>query len=134
MKEVGFTCGAFDLLHPGHVHFLKMCRESCDELIVGLHVNPKTDRVSKNAPLQTTFERYYQIMALGEGYRVIPYDSEHDLENMLAVLDIHFRFLGSDYIDKQVTGADTCAYRDIKIVYIPRLHTWSSSELRERIK
>ena len=133
MKEVGFTCGAFDLLHPGHVHFLKLCRESCDELIVGLHVNPKTDRASKNAPLQSTFERYYQISALGDGYKIIPYDTEHDLENMLAVLDINFRFVGSDYIDKPITGAYICEARGINIVYIPRLHSWSSSELRKRI-
>ena len=27
---IGFTCGAFDLLHAGHVVMLKECKENCD--------------------------------------------------------------------------------------------------------
>ncbi len=27
---IGFTCGAFDLLHAGHIAMLKECKEHCD--------------------------------------------------------------------------------------------------------
>ena len=43
MKK-GFTCGAFDLLHAGHVLMLQEAKTVCDYLIVGLHTAPSLDR------------------------------------------------------------------------------------------
>ena len=132
---VGFTCGAFDLLHPGHVHLITECSKMCDHLIVGLHTDPTIDRPnSKNKPIQSTFERWYQLNALNFEGEIIPYDTEKDLLSMLAVLPINVRFIGSDYIGKQITGEDLCQTRGISIEYIQRLHSWSSTELRNRMK
>lgn len=130
---VGFTCGAFDLLHPGHLHLLAECATQCNHLIVGLHTDPKIDRDSKNRPVQTTFERWFQLAAISHVGTIIPYDTEQDLKRMLATLPINIRFLGSDYEDKYITGRLECEKRNIEIRYIPRLHDWSSSELRMRL-
>lgn len=130
---VGFTCGAFDLLHPGHLYLLSRCADECDKLIVGLHTDPSIERPTKNRPVQTTLERYYQLMSLRFVDEVIPYDTEQDLINFLATKSIHKRFLGSDYSFSQITGEAICHERGIELVFIPRLHSWSSSELRERL-
>jgi glycerol-3-phosphate cytidylyltransferase len=136
--RVGFTCGAFDLLHPGHLHLLEHCKRDCDELIVGLHTDPSIERSEKNKPIQTTFERYQQLMACRYVSMVIPYDTEQDLCNMLAVLPITVRYVGSDYteklVDGLVTGWSVCQNRDIPILTITRIHDYSSSELRSRFK
>ena len=130
---VGFTCGAFDLLHPGHLHLLLECSKLCDYLIIGLHTDPTIDRPgTKNKPVQSVFERWYQINALDLKAELIPYDTEQDLEHMLAVLPIDVRFVGSDYVGMPITGEDICSERNIHIHYIPRSHSWSSSELRKR--
>ena len=131
----GFTCGAFDLLHPGHVHFIHEARKKCDFLIVGLHTDPTIDRPgSKNKPIQTVFERYLQLDGLSCVDLIVPYDTERDLVNMMATLDIQVRFVGTDYVGKHVTGQVVCSERNIEIVYIPRLHDYSSTSLRERLK
>ena len=131
----GITFGAFDLLHAGHIHFLKACSEQCDNLIVGLHSDPSFERATKNRPIQTIFERTIQLIGCIYVNEIIPYDTETDIENMLNVYDIQVRFLGSDYEDNtNVTGYDICLDQDIKIIYIPRLHNYSSTELRERIR
>jgi glycerol-3-phosphate cytidylyltransferase len=130
----GFTCGAFDLLHPGHVHLLTKSSQQCDELFVGLHTDPTIDRPRfKNKPIQTTFERFVQLNALSFIKKIIPYDTEKDLLNMLSTLYINKRFLGFDYNSSAITGYSVCKERNIEIVYISRMHTWSSSELRKRI-
>lgn len=135
---VGFTCGAFDLLHPGHLHFLEQCRRDCAELVVGLHTDPSVERLEKNKPIQTSFERYQQLMACRYVSMVIPYDNEQDLCNMLAVLPINVRYIGSDYteklVDGLVTGWSVCKNLDIPILTITRIHDYSSSELRGRLK
>jgi glycerol-3-phosphate cytidylyltransferase len=133
----GFTCGAFDLLHPGHVYFLGVCKKHCDQLIVGLHTDPTLDRHTKNKPIQSVFERWYQLKAhLGPNDLIIPYDTELDLLNMLGMLPINKRFLGTDYMqfEDAITGFDRCKLRNIELVYIQRDHTYSSSELRNRLK
>lgn len=130
---VGFTCGAFDLLHPGHLYLLLECSKLCDWLMIGLHTDPTIDRPdTKNRPIQTVFERWYQINALNLKAEIIPYDTEKDLEHMLSVLPIDVRFVGADYIDSPITGDQICKDRNIHIHYNPRPHSWSSSELRKR--
>jgi glycerol-3-phosphate cytidylyltransferase len=131
----GFTCGAFDLLHPGHVHFIHGARKKCDFLIVGLHTDPTIDRPgSKNKPIQSVFERYLQLDGLSCVDLIVPYDTERDLVNMMATLDIQVRFVGTDYERKRITGEDICGQRGIDILYIPRLHDFSSTSFRERLK
>ena len=131
---IGFTCGAFDLFHAGHNVFLRDCRKYCDQLIVGLQTNPNLDRIEKNRPVQSIFERYTQLQNCIWVNKIIPYDTEKDLLNLLACSNIQMRFLGDDYLNKNFTGKSLCEELDIKIVYIPRKHNFSSTELRDRIK
>ena len=132
----GFVCGAFDLMHPGHIHMLREAKNLCDNLTVGLHTDPSLERREKNKPIQSVFERYMQLSSLRLASQIIPYDTERDLYNMLATLDLQTRFLGSDYNSeaKEITGWQLCIDRGITTTYIPRLHSWSSSELRNRLQ
>lgn len=130
---IGITFSAFDLCHAGHVLMLKECKAKCDHMIVGLQTDPTIDRPNKNKPIQTTFERSTQLNGLRWVDEIITYDTELDLLNMLSVLPINKRFIGSEYRREYIHGADICEKRNIEIVYIDRIHTYSSSELRERI-
>ena len=134
MVVVGFTCSAFDLFHAGHVAMLAECKQHCDYLIVGLQVDPSKDRPDKNKPIQSVYERYIQLSGCKYIDEIIPYETEQDLENLLSIEDIHVRFVGEEYKDKKLTGEKICENRDIRIHYNTRLHTYSSSELRRRLK
>lgn len=130
---VGFTCGAFDLFHAGHNVLLRDCKPICDRLIVGLHTDPSIDRPKKNKPIQTIYERYTQLKNCRWVDEIIPYDTEDDLLNLIASTPMNVRFLGEDYVGKDFTGKELCDRMDVRIVYLPRKHTFSSTELRERI-
>jgi glycerol-3-phosphate cytidylyltransferase len=130
---VGFTCGAFDLFHAGHNIFLRDCKTRCDKLIVGLHTNPTIDRPEKNIPIQTTFERYTQLINCKWVDEVIPYDTEKDLYNIIATTYIDIRFVGADYRDNTITAQKLCEKLGIQIQYMSRDHDFSSSELRKRL-
>lgn len=131
--NIGFTAGVWDLLHPGHTEFLAECKQHCDDLWVGLQTSVE-GRSGKDAPIQTVYERYLQLSALSFVDNIIPYETEKDLELILHFNDFSYRFIGSDYMDKPITGADICEQRGIEIRYIDRTHWLSSTELRNRIK
>lgn len=131
---IGFTCSAFDLLHPGHLAMLKECKDNCDYLIVGLHTDPSIDRPkAKNKPVQTVYERFAQLRACKYVDEIIPYETEYDLINLIAVENINIRFVGEEYSDTFLTAQDICEKRGIKIFYNSRKHKYSSSELRSRL-
>lgn len=128
--RIGFICGAFDLLHAGHIHLFKEAKKYCDQLIVGLHVDPSIERKHKNKPIESLLERGIQLRSCKYVDQIIPYEMEADLELIFKYWNIDIRFLGTDYIDgdKSITSPDS-----VEILYIQSLpiHT---SDIRERIK
>lgn len=127
--KIGFTCGAFDLLHAGHVVMLEEAASKCDWLVVGLQIDPSADRPEKNAPIQTIYERFLQLDALSSVNEIVPYSNETCLMDILLTKNIDVRFVGEDYRDKRFTGDEL----DIPVVYTSRKHSFSSTELRDRV-
>lgn len=127
---VGFTCGAFDLFHPGHVMLMKYARERCDRLIVGLHTDPTIDRPhQKRVPAQSTMERFIQLKSCTFIDEIFPYDTERDLRNFLSLGIVSRRFIGEDYRNRRFTGDDL----PVEVVYVPRAHDWSSTYFVEKL-
>jgi glycerol-3-phosphate cytidylyltransferase len=132
-EKIGFTAGAFDLLHAGHVMMLEEAKTQCDWLICGLQVDPSLDRKMKNSPVQSIVERYAQLKAVKYVNEIIPYNTEEDLEDILTMYEINVRILGEEYIDEDFTGKNICNFRDIDIYFNKRDHRFSTSALRQQI-
>jgi glycerol-3-phosphate cytidylyltransferase len=129
-KIIGFTCSSFDLLHAGHILMLKDAKDQCDYLIVGLQTDPTIDRPNiKNRPVQSLEERKIQLEAVKYIYKIVIYNTESDLYELLEKIKPNIRILGSDYIDKKFTGDDL----DIEVYYHQRNHKFSSTNLRKKI-
>ena len=104
--KVGFTCGAFDLLHAGHALMLAEAREQCDHLIVAVQSDPSLDRSEKNAPVQSYEERLIMVKAIKWVDEVICYDTEKDLYGLLIDIAPDIRIVGADWEGKDFTGHD----------------------------
>ena len=131
--KIGFTCSAFDLLHAGHVAMLREAKDHCDYLICGLQFDPTLDRPTKNKPVQSIVERHAQLAAVSYVDEIIPYVTEADLEDILAMYPINIRILGEEYRDKDFTGRDICASRGIELYFNKREHRFSTTDLRKRV-
>jgi glycerol-3-phosphate cytidylyltransferase len=130
---VGFTASTFDLLHAGHIMMLREAKSQCDYLICGLQVDPSVDRPNKNSPVQTLVERYAQLSAVKYVDEIVCYQTEQDLEDILALYPINVRIMGIEYRDKDFTGREVCKRRGINIYFNSRDHRFSSSGLRTRV-
>lgn len=131
--KVGFVCSAFDLFHAGHVVMLEEAKRQCDYLIAGIQTDPTLDRESKNKPVQSIVERQIQVKACKYVDEVVIYSTEKELEDLLKTLPIDVRILGIEYIDSEFTGKQICHERGIQIYYNSRDHSFSSSDLRQRV-
>ena len=129
MKK-GITFGAFDLFHAGHVLMLEEAKTVCDHLIVCIQSDPSLDREEKNKPVQSIVEREIQVSGCRHVDEVIIYDTEADLLNIIEEIDWDVRIIGEEYKDKDFTGRDQTLER---CHFNKRPHTFSSSELRERV-
>lgn len=127
--KIGFTCSAFDLLHPGHVLMLDDSKSQCDYLVVGLQKNPTFDRPLKNKPVQTYKERKIMTRAINAVDEIIEYNTEQDLLQILKLLKPDVRILGSDWKGKKFTGHRL----PIEIHWHLRSHNYSTTKLRLRI-
>jgi glycerol-3-phosphate cytidylyltransferase len=132
--KIGFTCSTFDLFHAGHIMMLKEARTQCDYLIVGLQTDPTIDRpLEKNKPVQSVFERYEQLKACKYIDEVLVYATEKDLIDILLSYPINVRILGNEYEHKNFTGRQECVDRGIQFYFNKRDHSFSTSELRQRV-
>lgn len=134
-KIVGFTSVVGDLFHAGHVAMIQECKLHCDYLICGVMAGTQ-DRTGKNVPLQSLFERFYQVQNCAGVDRAVAIGSEKDLDLAIRILspEIDVRFVGADYIGRDFTGKGTCEELGIRIMYTKRAHGLSTTELRGRIK
>ena len=127
--RTGIVTGAFDLLHAGHIHFLKECKKKCDYLIVGLHIDPSIERPEKNKPIESVVERQLKLYACKYVDSLIVYEEESDLPILFKYFKPDVRFLGTDYKngDKPITDVNA-----VEIEYIESLPI-HSSDIRERL-
>ena len=134
MNKRGITFSSFDLFHSGHVAMLKEAKSNCDYLMVGLQTDPTIDRPEKNKPIQSVFERYVQLEGCKYIDEIVPYETEKDLIDILLTYNINVRFIGEEYRTNEFTGKQLCVDKGIEIYYNKRQHTFSTTNLRTRIK
>lgn len=130
---IGITFSQFDLLHAGHIAMLAEAKNHCDYLICGLQNNASWDRPQKNAPIQSLVERQIQLSAVRFVDEIVVYNTEKDLEDILLTLPLDVRILGVEYMQSEFTGRAICEKRNIKLIFNSRDHSFSSTNLRERV-
>tara|TARA_Y100000310_G_scaffold340329_1_gene435703 strand:+ start:1338 stop:2078 length:741 start_codon:yes stop_codon:yes gene_type:complete len=128
-KKVGFVGGCFDIIHPGYIKLFEEAKKHCNYLIVGLQESPVLDKEKKIKPTLCICERYNILNSIKYIDEIVIYKTENDLYNYLKTNKIDIRFLGSDYLEKKITGADL----KIPIHFCSREHGWSTTKFKKLI-
>lgn len=132
-RRVGFTCGSFDLLHPGHVQYLAKARAACDRLLVAVNSDESVRRYkSPRRPINPEQERMYLVAALASVDAVTILEDDRPLSLLLRWKpDLYIK--GGDYSSSNLkSGAAVEAYGG-KVVVIPSDFSTSTSGTIERI-
>jgi rfaE bifunctional protein nucleotidyltransferase chain/domain len=131
---VVFTNGVFDLLHPGHVRYLQDARALGDALIVGLN-SDRSVRFNKGPerPITPEGERAEIVLALECVDAVAIFDDDTPAEIIKRVQpDVLVK--GADWGPDNIVGRDTVEARGGRVVRMPLLEGYSTTELLRRVR
>jgi rfaE bifunctional protein nucleotidyltransferase chain/domain len=132
-RKFGYTCGAFDLLHAGHVDYLARSRALGDALLIAVN-SDWSIRQYKNPhrPICSELERMSVVAALES------VDAVTILNDVRPLAQIQrwqpdFYIKGGDYSARQLRSAEAVTAYGGQIVTIPVSHHVSTSLIIERI-
>jgi rfaE bifunctional protein nucleotidyltransferase chain/domain len=132
-RSVVFTNGCFDLLHPGHVRYLKQARALGDALVVALNSDASVRALKgPNRPILNQHERAEIIAALESVDYVIVFD-EQTPQALIAALIPDVLAKGGDWELDQIVGRDEVEAAGGKVFSLPYVEGASTTDIIERI-
>jgi D-beta-D-heptose 7-phosphate kinase / D-beta-D-heptose 1-phosphate adenosyltransferase len=132
-KTIVFTNGVFDILHAGHVQFLRQAKELGDILIVGVNSDRSTQRLKgKSRPINSERDRMSLVAALGPVDYVVLFDEDTPTE-LIRALRPHIHAKGGDYSEGFLPEAETVHEVGGSVVILPLAGSISTSSVIERI-
>lgn len=105
-KKIVFTNGCFDLLHIGHVKYLKEAKSKGDFLIVGINADASVKRLKgPTRPIQNETDRS-EILAALESVDATVIFTEDTPENLIKALRPDVLVKGGDWKINQIVGGE----------------------------
>jgi D-beta-D-heptose 7-phosphate kinase/D-beta-D-heptose 1-phosphate adenosyltransferase len=133
-QRIVFTNGVFDILHPGHLRYLKAARAHGDVLIVGLNSDASVRRnKGPERPINPEEERAEVLEALTcvDAVAVFAEDTPADIIRRVQP-DILVK--GADWPADQIVGRDTVEARGGRVILEPVEQGYSTSALIDRVR
>ena len=134
-QRIVFTNGVFDLMHPGHVRYLRESRQLGDVLIVGVNSDRSARALEKgpDRPLNPDLERAEVVAALASVDAVVIFD-EDTPHTIVEALRPDVLVKGADWAEGAIVGADSVEGRGGRVVRIPLSPGYSTTRLIEKIR
>jgi rfaE bifunctional protein nucleotidyltransferase chain/domain len=134
-KRIVFTNGVFDVLHPGHVRYLRDARALGDLLIVGMNSDRSTRALNKapDRPINPENERAEVLGALASVDAVVVFD-EDTPHAIITALQPDILVKGADWGADAIVGRDVVEARGGKVVRIELAKGYSTTAIVERIR
>ena len=130
MERTALTIGTFDLTHAGHAHLFREC-ERLGRVVVGINSDEFVESYKGQRPLYEYAKREQLIRALG--YETIMNTSAG--RDCIEAVKPDYLVIGSDwarrnYYSQIDVDQDFMDENGISMVYVPRIGTISSSEIK----
>ena len=133
-KRVVLTNGCFDILHPGHLGYLRGARGLGHVLVVGVNTDDAALRLKgPGRPLMAAEERAEMVAALEPVDLVVLFGELRADELMRRVLpDVYVK--GGDYPPESLPEAETAAELGIEVRMIEYRRGYSTTALLQQLK
>ena len=131
---VVFTNGVFDLLHPGHVRYLRDARALGDALIVAVNSDRSVQAIKGPLrPMNPERERAEMLRALASVDVAVIFDEDtpHDVISRIQP-DVLVK--GADWAEDRIVGRDVVEARGGRVVRVELAPGHSSTNIIGRVR
>jgi D-glycero-beta-D-manno-heptose 1-phosphate adenylyltransferase len=134
-RVIVFTNGVFDILHPGHVRYLRDARALGDLLIVGVNSDRSVRALAKapDRPINSESERAEVLAALASVDAVVVFDEDTPHE-IISSLQPDILVKGADWGENAIVGRDIVEARGGKVVRIALAEGYSTTSIINKIR
>ena len=132
--RIVFTNGVFDLLHPGHVQYLREARTLGDLLIVGLNADQSVRRNKGPGRPITAQDERAEVLAALECVDAVVIFAEDTPAEIIRLVQPDILVKGADWPADQIVGRDTVESRGGRVVLVPVEEGHSTTSIVERIR
>ena len=133
-KKIAFTNGCFDILHVGHVRYLREAKKTADVLVLALNSDSSVRSIKgEKRPLMNEKERAEIVAALEfiDFVTIFPELTPLELINYLKP-DILIK--GGDWPEEKVVGREEIKKWGGRVAIIPEVEGKSTTNIVEKIK
>ena len=132
-KKISFTNGCFDILHVGHVRYLREARKTGDLLILGLNSDASVRAIKgEKRPLVPQGERAEVIASLEMVDYVTLFDDPTPLR-LIEYLRPDVLVKGGDWKEESVVGGNAVKSRGGRIVIVPLTEGASTTNIIDKV-
>ncbi len=128
-KRIVFTNGCFDIIHKGHVRYLRQAKSLGDILIVGLNSDGSVKRIKPGRPINPEDDRAEVLSSLEMVDYVVIFEEDTPYE-LIKFLRPHILVKGGDWKVDDIIGSDLVE----KTVSLPYVEGVSTTEIIKKIK
>jgi rfaE bifunctional protein nucleotidyltransferase chain/domain len=128
-KKIVFTNGCFDIIHAGHIRYLKDAKALGDVLVVGLNSDMSVSKIKPARPINSQNQRAEVLSSLEMVDYVAIFEEETPYE-LIKLVEPDVLVKGGDWKKEEIVGSDI-AKETLSLPYIKGI---STSEIIEKIK
>jgi rfaE bifunctional protein nucleotidyltransferase chain/domain len=133
-KKIAFTNGCFDILHVGHVRYLREAKKTADVLVVALNSDSSVRSIKGDKrPLMTEKERA-EILAALEFIDFVTIFPELTPLELIQCLKPDVLIKGGDWPEDKVVGREEVKKWGGKVAIIPEVEGKSTTNIVEKIR
>jgi D-beta-D-heptose 7-phosphate kinase/D-beta-D-heptose 1-phosphate adenosyltransferase len=133
-ERVVMTNGCFDVLHPGHIRYLRQARALGDRLIVAVNDDASVRRLKGvDRPVNALADRMALLAALDDVDWVVPF-SEDTPERLISAVMPDVLVKGGDYTVEQIAGARCVQAAGGEVRVLPFVAGYSTTGLLDRVR
>ncbi|MEX0654046.1 MAG: D-glycero-beta-D-manno-heptose 1-phosphate adenylyltransferase [Phycisphaeraceae bacterium] len=133
-KKIAFTNGCFDILHAGHVQYLRHAARHGDLLVVGVNSDASIRRLKgPQRPINQADDRVLVLSELECVDYVVLFDADTPTELIQAIRPDAL-VKGADYTREQVVGHDIVESYGGQVVLVPLVEGRSTTNIIEKVR
>ncbi|MEX0744640.1 MAG: D-glycero-beta-D-manno-heptose 1-phosphate adenylyltransferase [Phycisphaeraceae bacterium] len=133
-RRIAFTNGCFDILHAGHVQFLREARRAGDLLVVGVNTDASIRRLKgPDRPVNQADDRLMVLSELSCVDYVVLFDADTPIE-LIEGIRPDALVKGADYTREQVVGHEIVERHGGRIVLVPLVEGRSTTNIIDKVR